>query len=113
MPRKKSELINPEIEAVLKAAESKKAVDPVVLDISKKNAFFDYLIVMSGESSPQLKALSEAISQVADKSFQGSAESGWLILDLGDTIVHVMSEEERAYYNIEGIWAKDAVVYHV
>lgn len=105
--------MNPEIEAVIEAAESKKAVDPVVLDISKKGALFDYLIVMSGESAPQLKALSEAIGQAADRSFQGSAESGWLILDLGDTIVHVMSEEERAYYDIEGIWDKDAVVYHV
>jgi ribosome-associated protein len=111
--KKKSVFLNPEIEAVLKAAESKKAVHPVVLDLSKKSSFFDYLIVMSGESTPQLKALSEAISEAADRDFQGSAESGWLILDLGDTIVHVMSEEERAYYDIEGIWDKDAVVYHV
>ena len=44
---------------------------------------------------------------------QGDANSGWIILDAGEVIVHVMLEEERKFYNIDELWERYAVVYHV
>ena len=104
------------IDVIVKAGESKKAYNPVVLDIRKQQNIFDYLVIMGGESTPQLKAIIEEVkSKVKDlrvASVEGKIDSGWMILDLGDIVVHVMSEEERAFYDLEGLWGKEAIVYH-
>ena len=44
--------------------------------------------------------------------WEGVTGSGWVILDLGSIVVHVMDESERKYYNLEGLWGKDAIIYH-
>jgi len=104
------------ISIILKAAEDKQATNPIVLNLRDKNSVFDYLVVMSGESNPQLKAIIESIEYKVKqagrkgKVFEGSLDSGWLVLDLSNIVVHVMSDEERAFYNIEGLWQKDAVI---
>lgn len=106
------------LDLIVKAAENKKAKDIKVLDVQKISGLFDFLVIMSGESSPQIKALSREIGGAVKKtglkgfSWEGEVSSGWTILDLGDIVVHIMSEKERAYYNIEEIWGKEAVVYH-
>jgi len=106
------------LEMVVRAAESKKAENIVVLDVQKQRMICDYLVIASGGSAPQLKAI---IREIEDKikeagmegrSFEGNINSGWVILDLGTIVVHVMSEEERAYYNLEELWGRDAVIYH-
>lgn len=107
------------VETIVSAAEEKKARDILVLDIRKLAGVTDYLVIMSGESAPQLKAIISEIEQrvkkegIKGRSWEGAVNSGWLILDLLDIVVHVMSEEERAYYDLEGIWGKEAIVYHV
>ncbi len=73
---------------------------------------------MSGESSPQLKAILESIEEnikkIAGKrpKGEGSINSNWLVLDLGDVIVHIMGEAERKRYNLEELWEKSAIIYH-
>ena len=106
------------LDRIIKAAENKKARDIKVLDISKTSGLFDFLVIMSGESSPQIKALSREIGQAVKRtgikgfSWEGEVSSGWTILDLGEIVVHIMSAKERAYYDIESIWGKEAKVYH-
>ena len=78
----------------------------------------DYLIICSAESSPQLRAIEKEINQSLRKHkikgfrWQGLVKSGWLVLDLGAIVVHIMGAEERAYYDLEGLWGKEAVFYH-
>ena len=100
------------------AAESKQAIDPVVLDVSKASSVTDYLVICSGESGPQLRAIEREIDvRLAKNKFktnkwEGVLGSGWVILDLGPIVVHVMGTAERDYYRLEDLWGKDAIVYH-
>ena len=106
------------VKLISKAAEARQAIDLKVLDVSKTSKIVDYLIICSGESSPQLRAIEKEIdkqlraNKIKSFRWQGLVTSGWLVLDLGSIVVHVMGVAERAYYNLEELWGKEAVVYH-
>jgi len=78
----------------------------------------DYLIICSGESEPQLRAIGNEIDHVLRKAdvkgyrWQGVLGSGWIILDLGSIVVHILGVVEREYYNLEELWGKEAIIYH-
>lgn len=118
MAKKSKDPTEKVLDTIIEAACDKKAVDPVILNIKRSKTIFDYLVIVSGESSAQLKAIAEQIEHkvkalgVIGRVYEGQIDSGWLVLDLDEIVVHIMNEAERAYYNIEGIWGKDAVVYH-
>src|SRR3989339_485556 len=103
---------------ITKSAEGKKATDPVILDITRKGRIIDFMVIVSGESTPHLKAIAKEIEAQVKKLgivgtiWEGTVDSGWLIFDLGSILVHIMSEKERKYYNLEELWGKEAVVYH-
>ena len=103
---------------VVKAAENKSAKDIKMIDVRKSTDLTDFFVLCSGESSPQLKAILESIEENIKKvtkkgpKWEGSINSNWLILDLGDVIVHIMGEEERKKYNLEELWEKSAIIYH-
>ncbi len=103
---------------IIKAAEEKQALNIKALDISKNTDLADYLIICSGESTPQLRAIENEIDKTLRSNkirgfrWQGVPDSGWLVLDLGSIIVHIMGEAERDYYNLEELWGQGAVVYH-
>ncbi|OGC13558.1 ribosome silencing factor [candidate division WOR-1 bacterium RIFOXYA2_FULL_37_7] len=103
---------------ITKSAEDKKATDPVILDITRKGRIIDFMVIVSGESTPHLKAIAKEIEAQVKKLgivgtiWEGTVDSGWLIFDLGSILVHIMSEKERKYYNLEELWGKEAVVYH-
>jgi ribosome-associated protein len=106
------------VDSIVAAAEAKLAGDIVVLDISRASSVTDWLVICSGESAPQLRAIVDAVGETLKKSkgkkykWEGVTGSGWLILDLGSVVVHVMAAAERDYYRLEDLWGKDAVVYH-
>ncbi|MBI5699698.1 ribosome silencing factor [Candidatus Saganbacteria bacterium] len=111
---------DPLLELVIKTAEDKKAVNTTVLTLRPPHAgMFDHLVLMSGESNPQLRAIARELelrvkrSGIKGINYEGEVESGWLVLDLGTIIVHVMTPRMREYYDIEGLWGKEAIVYHV
>lgn len=76
------------------------------------------MLILSGESGPQLRAIEKAIDKTLRENeikgfrWQGVAQSGWIILDLGSIVVHILGQEERDYYNLEELWEKDAIIYH-
>ncbi len=92
------------------AIESKKGSNIVLLDMQKVSAFTDYFLLCSGESVRQLKAIAEGVQETLDKhgkkriGREGSAESGWLLLDYADLLIHVFSPAQRAYYALEDLW---------
>jgi ribosome-associated protein len=103
---------------IAQAAESKKALDLKILDVRKTSNAVDYLIICSGESDPQVQAIKKEIDKQLRKHkikgfrWEGVARSGWVVLDLGSIVTHIMKIEERQYYNLEELWEKDAIIYH-
>ncbi|MGQ9572050.1 MAG: ribosome silencing factor [Dehalococcoidia bacterium] len=88
----------------------RQAEDILLLDISKVTVFADYFVIASAQTVRQMDALCEAIDLELAKDGitpygrEGTATSGWMLLDLGDVIVHIFGPEERHFYNLEGLW---------
>ena len=77
-------------------------------------------MIGSGTSERQLKALSEGLDDDLRQrhkrrplSIEGRAESGWVLLDYGDVVVHLFSLEKRAFYNLEELWREGKTVVHI
>ncbi len=106
------------IDVVCQAAEAKQAIDLKVLDVRKTSNVVDYMIICSGESAPQLRGIEKEIdkklrsNKIKGFRWQGLVRSGWLVLDLGSIVVHVMDQTARTYYDLEGLWGREAVVFH-
>ena len=106
------------MELIVRAAESKQANDLRVMDVSKTSPVVDFIVIGSGESGPQLRAIAKEIDSELRKNnvknfrWEGVLNSGWLVLDLGSIVVHLLKEEERQYYQLEELWGKEAIVYH-
>lgn len=96
--------------AVVAALENVKGRDIVVFNVTKLSPLFERVVVASGDSTRQVKALAENVARelkaigarVHGIEGQGSAE--WMLVDLGDIVVHVMHPTVRSYYNLEEIW---------
>ena len=95
----------------------KKGGDILLLDIRDKAIFTDFFLLCNGESYRQLEALADGVAEDAKKKaslqpwgVEGEADSGWILLDYGDLIVHLFSPDKRAYYDLEGLWGDAHVV---
>lgn len=89
------------------------ASNTVVLDIRELSTIADYFVICSGENERQLRAIASDIRDGLDEAGihtrridEGSTASGWLLLDFGDVIVHVMDVDQRAFYRLEEMWAE-------
>ena len=93
-------------------AAEKQATDIVLLDILGLTSFADYFVICTAESSRQLNALLEDVNLgLKDLGAtlhhrEGMVDSGWVLLDYGDVIIHIFAPEEREYYQLEQIWAR-------
>ena len=93
-----------------RAALDKKALDVVVLDLQGLSGIADFFLLCSARSTTQAETIADAIrgelrSQgTRPRHSEGSAESGWLLLDYGDVVVHVFLEATRALYALERLW---------
>lgn len=91
--------------------KGKKAQDVVVIDITEKSSFADFLVIGSGGSDRQIGSLAAEVEDqlsldgIYSKSVEGKRNSGWILLDYGDVIVNIFSLEQRGRYNLEKIWA--------
>jgi ribosome-associated protein len=100
----------PEIHWAVEAAQEKHAVDITVLKLPGTGAFAEYFLLCSGESSPQLQAIREAIEERLDRHGvhlahrEGKPGAEWVLLDYGFFVVHIFSQRARAYYDLERLW---------
>jgi len=100
--------------AAVDALEDIKAVDIVVMDVRKMSSLFDYIIVASAESTRQTRALvgnlQEKIGSLGGRilGVEGENSGEWVLVDLGDVVVHVMQPAIRSYYNLEQLWGGEA-----
>lgn len=93
-----------------RAALDKRAGDLVVLDVQRVSGVTDFFLICSGKSTTHLQTITDAIrSELKGEGVQlrhaeGVAESGWILLDYGDVLMHVFLEDTRAYYSLERLW---------
>ena len=98
---------------VLSALEDIKAFDIVSIDIRKQKSIADYIIIASANSSRQAKALADNIKERMQKinipliGIEGGSGSEWVLVDLGDIIIHIMTPTSRVYFNLEELWVSD------
>jgi ribosome-associated protein len=92
-------------------AADKKAMDVVVLDMRDASSITDYFLICSGGSERQVQAIVDAIDEQLEQSgidslgVEGYREGRWILMDYGDVIVHVFSQETRDFYDLERLWA--------
>jgi ribosome-associated protein len=94
----------------VEAASDKQANNIVLLDVRELCGFTDYFVICAGESARQIRTISDEIEKtlkiegVLPNHVEGTLDSGWLLLDYSDVIVHVFSAAERDYYNLDELW---------
>jgi ribosome-associated protein len=97
--------------AAARAALEKKAEDVLVLDLRGLSGYTDYLVIGSGTSDRQLEAIAEGVEKelkaMGHKLVGSEGQRGgrWVLLDFGDVVVHVFHQDDRAHYDLEGLWA--------
>ena len=99
------------------AADDRKAADMVLINIAEVSTLADYLLILSGFSKVQLRAISGSIIDKIEENFnrlplrtEGQDRGGWILLDYGDAIVHIMMPEQREFYNLEAFWGHGEMV---
>ncbi len=93
----------------------RQAEDIALIDLRQIASFTDYFVVASVLSSRHMHALIDSFEkELANEGFkalrrEGEADTGWVLVDFGDVVVHLFTPEERAFYNIEGLWGRAGV----
>ena len=96
-----------------RALDEKKAIDLRVLDVSEQSSITDYLIIATGSSEPHLRALRIELEKALDASqthivgMEIVQESGWIVVDAFDVMIHIFLPDTRERYGLENLW-KDA-----
>ena len=100
--------------AAIEALEDIKAEDIVVMDVRNMSSLFDFVIVASAESTRQTRAFANNVQDKLRSSgrrvigVEGESSGEWVLVDLGEVIVHVMQPTVRTYYNLEQLWGGKA-----
>jgi ribosome-associated protein len=108
--RRKSTRLPAQITTAISAAEDKKAIDLVVLDLRKAAGFTDYFVICSGANARQVRAIADSVVERLGEDgakpahVEGYERSEWVLLDYFDFIVHVFGTETRMFYGLERLW---------
>jgi ribosome-associated protein len=104
----------PLVRCIVNAADQRKADNIVALRVSPISTITSFVVFLTGNSRPQNQAIAAAIQKDVQEQFQqlpgstgvpeGTADSGWMVLDYGSVMVHVMTPKSRLFYNVEGNW---------
>lgn len=101
---------------IVNVLEEKIGENILLLDIREVSAIADYFVICSGTSERMIKALADdVVEKVREESrskgrIEGEARNGWILVDFGDVVVHLMSPERRNYYRLEELWSNAKVV---
>lgn len=107
--------IEDQLRLVVDALEDVKAKDIKAFNTSKLTGLFDRVVIASGNSNRQTKALAESVIAAAKQAglsvlaYEGADTGEWVLVDLGDVVIHAMQPAIRDYYNLEEIWGEDPI----
>ncbi|HFA59468.1 MAG TPA: ribosome silencing factor [Rhodospirillales bacterium] len=107
------EMIEAIRDRVVAALEDLKASDIRVMDVRGKTSIADYMVIASGTSDRHVKSISEKVIESSKQAgepplgVEGLETGDWVLVDLGDVLVHVMLPQTRAFYNLEKLWSVD------
>ena len=96
--------------AVVEALEDVKARDILVFNVARQTAYFERVIIASGDSNRQVNALAVSVQEKLKAlgarivGVEGQRNGEWVLVDLGDIVVHVMHPAVRSHYNLEELW---------
>lgn len=109
-PTKKFSRRSKQVDRAILAAEDKKAVDLVVLDLRKSGGFTDFFFICSGTNVRQTRAIADSIRDALAAEgakpahVEGYDHGDWILLDYFDFIVHIFAPETRVFYGLERLW---------
>ena len=98
------------LKVIRKAIDDKKGEDIKILDIRKLCVICDYFVITHGYNQPQVEAITDNIIDelvkvgISPKRTEGQKNSGWILLDYGDIVIHVFLNDQRSFYELERIW---------
>ena len=87
-----------------------KAVDPVTINVKKLSSFTDYMIIASGTSNRHIQSLGEKgledlnAKNIKPLGLEGEGSEEWVLIDVGDVVLHLMSSNARTFYDLESLW---------
>ena len=97
---------------VTQLADAKKAEELVVLDLGGRVSYCDYFVICNGTNRRHVRAIAESVletlktehgvSPISSEGFEGAR---WVLVDLGDVVIHIFDESMRGFYDLEGLWA--------
>jgi ribosome-associated protein len=99
-----------QVEAAVRAAEEKKAMDMTVLRLAEITSFTDFFVICSGASTRQVQAIADAVIEQLKRlglrpmNTEGYANAEWVLIDFGTFVVHVFTEASRRFYDLERLW---------
>lgn len=99
------------------AAADKKGDNIVLLDLRDLSPVADYFVIATGNVDRQLEAIADNVVEVLKRSqrvsprrVEGTGQSGWVLIDYGDVVVHLFTPTLRAFYNLESLWSAATVL---
>jgi ribosome-associated protein len=104
------------LEIAYEAANEKKAVKPVILDLRMLSGVTDFFLICSGQNQVQVKAIADnIIEKIEDQGLklpqkEGYQDGLWILLDFGYLVIHILQEREREFYALEQLWHDAKVV---
>jgi len=104
---------------IVNALEEKKGENIILLDIKEITSFTDYFIICTATSNRMLNALADGVMEKTridhnrKGRIEGTPDSGWIIVDYGDIVVHIFDTELRQYYRLEELWDEGKVLLRV
>lgn len=96
---------------VVGALEDRKGQDILVLDVRRMTSVSDFMVISTGTSNRHVKALVDAVAEASVKAgwsplgIEGAGPNEWVLVDLGDVVVHVMQRDARGFYDLERLWS--------
>ena len=96
----------------VETAADKQASDILMLDTREVCSYADYFVICSAESERQIEAIWDEINRVLKQEgilvhhYEGTIDSGWVLLDFGDVIIHIFSPAVREFYQLDGLWGE-------
>ena len=108
LPSKLRDLVSSSIDEL-------KAVDPVTINVKKLSSFTDYMIIASGTSNRHIQSIGEKVLEdlkvknIKPLGLEGEGSEEWVLIDIGDVVLHLMSASARAFYDLESLWDPELI----